>query len=227
MISRLKRSVGRVNWKYFLSEVLLIVIGINVGLWFNNLSENRKHAAEEKLLLRDLKSSLESDRQDVLHNLTLHEGATVAAKRLLQFEGTRRPDSVSMDLVNIWRNSILVEDESAFEALKSFGLQRIRDDSLKREIIRLYTVHYQLVSAISDRHGRIVEQFDEVMNDIFVYEGQQYRMRKPGPESIAQHSYRIKHLENSHYYLAHTYRDQVLTAIDGLLDRLAAMDLPE
>jgi hypothetical protein len=131
-----------------------------------------------------------------------------------------------MDLVNIWTYSLLVADKSAFEALKSFGLQRIQDDSLKRNIIRLYTVHYRLVEGISERHGRIVEKFDDVMNDIFVYQQQQYRMRKPGPESIAEHSYRIKYLENSHYYLGIVYRKQVLAAIDDLLDQLAALDMP-
>jgi uncharacterized membrane protein YgaE (UPF0421/DUF939 family) len=88
MISRLKRGVRTINWKYLLSEVLLIVIGINVGLWFNNLSEQRKYATEERLLLKDLKNSLASDRRDVMDNLTLHERATSAARRLLKNEGT-------------------------------------------------------------------------------------------------------------------------------------------
>ena len=69
MLARLSNRLGKLNWKYLLVEVLLIVIGINVGLWFNNLNEKRILRQQEREVLEEMLISLRNDQEEIAENL--------------------------------------------------------------------------------------------------------------------------------------------------------------
>ena len=39
------------NWKYVLGEILLIFIGINLAIWFNNWNASKKAIADKKVAI--------------------------------------------------------------------------------------------------------------------------------------------------------------------------------
>ncbi len=67
-----------------ISEILLIVIAINVGLGFNNFNDQRKARNLEPKILHEFVVSLNSDRKDILSNIKTHKKEIESSFRLLK-----------------------------------------------------------------------------------------------------------------------------------------------
>lgn len=64
----------RTDWKYLFREIILIFIGINLAIWFNNWNENRK-------LNRELTNSIELTQKELESNLaTLSKNKEIPEK---------------------------------------------------------------------------------------------------------------------------------------------------
>jgi len=58
---------------YALGEILLVVIGILIALWLNNLNESRKNNKAEKEILIALQSEIEENQLNLSHQIKSHE----------------------------------------------------------------------------------------------------------------------------------------------------------
>ncbi|MFK8161957.1 MAG: hypothetical protein AB8H12_05785 [Lewinella sp.] len=220
MIARLANRAKKVNWKYLLTEVLLIVIGINVGLWFSNISKNDEKRQQEKEILTEMLTSLRTDKKDMQENLKIHQEGLEAAGRLLLPLDSLKPGAAAFDLVLLWRDSYFVSDNTSYETLKNYGLNLVRDSRMRQDIVRLYNECYRMVEEAHIFHRRRVESFDPVMVELFDYKNQRYVFRDPTLAAIPDKSYQIKTIQNAHYYVASTYRDNALPQVDSLITYL-------
>ena len=129
---------------YAIGEIVLVVIGILIALQINNWNDTRKLSERELSLLGELKSNLETNLFNLEKDIEI------------QIEGARHIDSLISHLEHRlpYKPSISVHlkkgnfapdvilTSSAFETLKSSGLELIRSDSLRRQIIELFEVTY-------------------------------------------------------------------------------------
>jgi hypothetical protein len=116
----------KVRWKYLIAEILLIVIAINVGLWFNNLNDQRKARNLESKILHEFVVSLNSDREDMLSNIQTHKKGIESCVRLLNNK-TQSIDTLKSDLGLSYSWTYLIADLSSYESLKSIGFQLIKN----------------------------------------------------------------------------------------------------
>jgi len=136
-------------FKYAIGEIILVVIGILIALSINNWNERRKDGAYEQKILIEIKTSLE---RDLNRTKFLIEGRVTpkeeSINRLLNTVALNRIDYDTTLLLRDLRNMGLTlsfsYDKGPYESLKSIGLEKIRNDSLRSALVRFYEVEMPL-----------------------------------------------------------------------------------
>lgn len=125
-------------------EIVVITIGILIAYQLNNIKESRKIAESEHKILQEIKSNLELDKLDLLGNKRAHEQALKLVDSLRNWDGPYSDEIASMIFI-VFRDYLYIPQTSAFETLKSKGVDLITNDSIRINIQRLHDFHYQAI----------------------------------------------------------------------------------
>lgn len=133
VLQRLRRT----DWKYSLTEVFLIFVGISLALLFDNWNEDRKERALEAELLAALRSDLTEINFWQPKQST--EVALHSQKKLLEALDSGGPPPSTHEIYEaFFYQSSLIAWFSAYESLKNVGIDVVSDRGLRRQITRLY-----------------------------------------------------------------------------------------
>lgn len=55
------------NWKYILGELLLIFLGINLAIWFNDWDDSRKLDQNKKVAIQKIEEEIKSNLEEVIY----------------------------------------------------------------------------------------------------------------------------------------------------------------
>ncbi|MEL7118043.1 MAG: hypothetical protein AAFO07_01335 [Bacteroidota bacterium] len=130
---------------YALGEILLVVIGILIALYINNLNEERKERQFEKKILLEFKASLESDLTYHINNRINRGERIVKSADILAeyFDGKiSYHDSLGE---HFWiMNWIMIFEPKTtpFETLKAKGIDIISNERLKQSLLSIYDYSY-------------------------------------------------------------------------------------
>lgn len=129
---------------YAIGEIFLVVIGILIALQINNWNEEKKLHKREVSLLRELKSNLEVNVANLESDITVQEKSYQDILRIIDYADKRMPynDSIPKFLRDASFAPDVILTASAFETLKSTGLELISSDTLRMAIITLFEVDY-------------------------------------------------------------------------------------
>lgn len=155
----------RLNWRLLLGEFVVIVVGVLLALWVDELREARKNAELEVQYLESLVTDLEADLvQFDETEAWMRRQEAAAATVLALYEGSPPAEDVA-DLVaavetagwqyfpSITRNTI--------DDLKSTGnLRLIRDPEMRRGIAAYYRTVEEISIPLADMRDRIWAQYD-------------------------------------------------------------------
>ncbi|MEM7484242.1 MAG: hypothetical protein AAF348_03450 [Bacteroidota bacterium] len=217
MIQRLKKGINSLKPKYIITELLLLIVGINVGLWFNNLNEDRKDRDLEHKILVELKASLESDKEDIVLNLLVHEQAAEACDKLLFKREQIHNKDLSNTILSTMGWTYLVADLSTYESLKSIGFQLIEDDEIRRRMIKLYNVRYKAVTETEKNHKRKCDKVEEEIHGLIQFEEGAFVIQEAVLGEIDKFAFEINVLKSSNTQMVELYKNEVLPEIDFLL----------
>ncbi len=130
--------------RYAIGEILLVVVGILIALQINTWNEDRKSSMREMKLLTELKSNLKINIQNLQTDIKRQQKSAAIIDYLLEHLDNRRPynDSLAYFIKEADYAPDVVLSASAFETLKSTGLELIKTDSLRSVIINLFEVDY-------------------------------------------------------------------------------------
>jgi len=56
---------GKFNWRYAIGEILLIFIGINLAIWFNNWNSSKKSAHDKEIAIAKITEEIESNSTEL------------------------------------------------------------------------------------------------------------------------------------------------------------------
>lgn len=142
---------------YAIGEIVLVVIGILIALQINNWNTSNQTREVEIKYLKEIGKNLESDLADIRFNIEFNKTRDRAIQVVLDCLENHETYDDSLD---IYFGSLLyttrsVVDYSAFDALKSQGLEIISNDSLRQLISKLYSFQYHNVIdfEIQDDHA--------------------------------------------------------------------------
>lgn len=129
---------------YAIGEIILVVIGILIALWINNWNQNRQLKNLEIKYLTEIKSSLEFDLNDIEFNLDFNKDKLKSNEIILQYvrEEITFADSLHKHFGNLIFTTRTLPNSSAFENLKSKGIEIITNDSIRQELTKLYSFYY-------------------------------------------------------------------------------------
>jgi hypothetical protein len=153
--------------KYAIGEIILVVIGILIALQINNWNENRKNNFVELKILESLDNDLKTDihnMQGMIKNDSLSIEYNRHIIKILKDESSKYDFSMAKMFGDINRYDAFWPQKMGFESLKSKGLEIIKNDTLKSEIINLYDFQYAQVAETMD----LKKQLYLNTNSIFV-----------------------------------------------------------
>ncbi len=130
-------------FKYF-SELIIIIAGISISLFFDELAEDHKKDQLEVYYLQSLADNLREDSISLKSKIQFIEKVEAAADVLLKHFLEARNQKFSSDsIVNsqtaLLQHSIFASNKSAYEELKSTGnFVAIKNKQLKNSIFSYY-----------------------------------------------------------------------------------------
>jgi hypothetical protein len=124
-------------------ELVVIVAGVLIALWVDNLNEARKEEAQVRAYLSGILVDLASDSVDLADRRATATRSLNAADRLIGLHRSRSatvpPDSLaSWILYTAFVDNFQVLDHTYQEVLGAGGLSLIPDDGLRRQIAGYY-----------------------------------------------------------------------------------------
>ncbi|WP_190808324.1 DUF6090 family protein [Flagellimonas sp. S3867] len=130
---------------YAFGEIILVVIGILIALQINNWNQNQLDRNFEKTMLKEVRSALTSDLE--VYEI-MQERASMkqeGIQELLQMIASEQtyPDTVL--LKSYTKMSFGVQfnyNKGGYEAIKSVGLDKVSNDSLRQGLIVFYEHHF-------------------------------------------------------------------------------------
>ena len=129
---------------YAIGEIILVVIGILIALQINNWNETNKMNTRELTLLNELKTNLKINIANLENDIDKQVKSVRSFSYILNLPNSNLPysDSIPSYLSDIDYAPDVILVSSAFQTLKSSGLELIQSDSLRIEIVNLSEVDY-------------------------------------------------------------------------------------
>ncbi len=180
---------NRRHWRLLLGEFVVVVVGVLMALWVDQLREARVNAGLEVEYLESLVTDLDADlAQFDEAEAWMRRSETAAATVLALYEGSPPTENVA-DLVaavetagwqmfpSITRNTI--------DDLRSTGnLRLIRDPALRRAIADYYTNIENALGPLAAMQDRIWDQYDARVGNVLGPGERMAVLQRPG--SFAQ-----------------------------------------
>lgn len=222
-------------FKYAIGEIVLVVIGILIALQINNWNEERIDNNIEFNLLKSCKEGLEKDLADANHNVKRHKRGIEDCNYLIELLESPNPidiDTFSQKMANVMIPTFFIHSTSAFEAIKSKGVNIISNEDLRNQIIDVYDSQYTFylkneASNFSDFEFIVREVFPSRFEQAYFYRLDQKGLPgeyRPIDVEALKHDqeflYFLKTLRNKLNIMVHFQYSKLTTAITNLIESL-------
>lgn len=154
-----------------LIEIGIITIGILIAYQLNSWNDSKRVHESEISILKEIKSNLELDLSDMAGNQRAHSNGIVLIDSLNLLAQQKQYDTkIPFYIFRIFRDLLFIPQTSAFETLKSRGVDLITSDSLRIRILRLYDFQYDALSKMENEYapGQFQEDFRYLVETYFL-----------------------------------------------------------
>ncbi len=139
------KVVQAINWWHALGELVLIVVGILIALAISDWNDRRIERAQELAFLQEVQTALTTDLQSLEAKLAEFHEAAGQITELSELLEEKPPYDPSMDalfgaLYGVRTTNL---NTSAYETLKSVGLQVVSNRDIRLGIARIYDHYYE------------------------------------------------------------------------------------
>jgi hypothetical protein len=159
------------NWKNRGFEFLSIFIAVISAFALNNWNENSRNDNSGSKILTEINNGLRKDIDDINLNKGGHVvgiSACIFFRDLLA-EKQVNTDSLMIHYFNLTRDFVSIQNVAGYETLKSQGLELIKNDSLRLQIISLYEYDYNTLRKLEEEYSEMQFQesyFKEINTDL-------------------------------------------------------------
>lgn len=209
--------------RYAIGEIVLVVIGILIALQINNWNEVRKISNQELHLLKSFKIGLEKDLSDINRNIISHRRSIASAKLIIKSLGDKQPynDSLAKHFSYVTTPSRFVNSTSAFETLKSKGIDLISNENLRNEIITVYDSRYSFFLKLEQAHFielnyGLREIFPSRFEESFVFDVNREDFRG----RIIPINFELLKTDQEFLYFLKTYKNRSIVFVDFTYKKL-------
>lgn len=160
----------RLNWRLLLGEFVVIVVGVLMALWVDQLREDRVNAELEVEYLASLVTDLEADLGQFDEAEAWMRRQEAAASIVLALYQGSPPTGNVTDLVAAvetagWQYAPSITRNTIDDLRSTGNLRLIRDPEMRRAIAAYYRTVEEVSIPLADMRDRIWAQYDaRVMN---------------------------------------------------------------
>jgi len=149
------------NWKKYTFDFLSIFIAVISAFALNNWNDNRKANRSENKILIEISNGLKKDIEDIRQNKLGHEKGIYACNYFRNMIAGKQvnTDSLLTYYRALTRDFISIQNTAGYETLKSRGLELIKNDSLRLQIITMYEYNYNILRKLEEDYSEL--QFQE------------------------------------------------------------------
>ena len=166
------------NWTKFLLEFISVFIAVVFAFALNNWNENRRDDNAEKKILNEISNGLTKDLDDIKLNILGHKEGIKACRywRKIVNNEDFNQDSIRTYYSSLTRDFISIQNKAGYETLKSKGLELIKNDSLRLEIISLYEYDYETLQKLEETYGEMqfhnnyYKELNRLISPYFIFE---------------------------------------------------------
>ncbi|NMM50498.1 hypothetical protein [Marinigracilibium pacificum] len=149
----MKKSKSR-KWKKYSFEFLMIFIAVASAFALNNWNDNRRNNNAERKILTEIYNGLEKDIVDINANEDGHKSGIQSInyfRKILDNQPFPK-DSLIYHYHYLTRDFVTLQNTSGYETLKSKGLELIKNDSLRADLISLYEYDYKTLEKLEENY---------------------------------------------------------------------------
>ncbi len=153
---------------YAIGEIILVVIGILIALQINTWNENRKAKNQETQIYTELRSDLLQTKNDIQATIQKHKEVIASNQKLVYDIADKKPysDTIYRMFTDSGGDFQVITKTSAFENLKTIGLNTLSNDSLRISITNLYQLE---LKRLENDFGMINSSFN-ISEQLFPYQ---------------------------------------------------------
>lgn len=146
----------KLNWSNYFIELLIVIIGITVAFWLNNLASTGKEKKLEETFIIDLKEDLQKDSILLVHKIRFNEDKIERLKRgfmILQKDKNQEQLDSVIAMSNLIGNYDFFNSESYMlgSLLQSGDIKLITSRPIKKELIKLIKL-YDIIDESQRNH---------------------------------------------------------------------------
>jgi hypothetical protein len=137
--------------KYAIGEIILVVFGILIALQVNNWNQLREDKKFEITMLQEIKSSLESDLEfsEMINRRLKVKEEGIQELLKMTASNQKYSDSILLEVYNKMNTGVSFNiNKGSYEAIKSVGIDKISNDSLRKMLIQTYEVRFPMVEQV-------------------------------------------------------------------------------
>ena len=159
------------NWRRLLGEFLVIVVGVLVALWVDQLREARANAKLEVQYLQSLVTDLDADLTSFDETEAWMRRSEAAAATVLALYAGSPPTQNADDLVTAvetagWQYVPSITRNTLDDLRSTGNLRLITDPDLRRAIADYYRTVEEVGIPLADMRNRIWDQYDARVENV-------------------------------------------------------------
>ena len=151
----------KINWRYAIGELLIVIVGISIAFALNNWASNIRNRDEGKAYLSNIKNDLSQDIVQLDSNITKIELRRKQLQTLIGHLHVKRPgrDTAALKIFKVADPVSFRGNETTIQSMKFSGdLKLITDIELKNKIMAHYGI-YEHVEMENERHGTFAKDY--------------------------------------------------------------------
>ena len=166
-----------VNWRTHFIELVIVIIGISIAFWLNNLANDRNERRLEEAFLSDLHTELRLDSARLQHNVKFNEQKVAVLTKGLEMI-SRDANQTKIDSALFYTTYVghydffFPENFTLTSMLQSGDIKLISSRELKKELVRLQR-KYEYIEWVQNNFIKALDEnfFPKVMGYIDMQSG--------------------------------------------------------
>jgi len=158
----------KINWKYAIGEVLIVIIGISIAFWLNNWNQQRS----DQNLKEQYVSNLIEDVNAEIKKINEYEAQVRRKLDVIQsltpelMNPNLRNDSTSFKVFELANIQNFNPENSTYQTLINSGDMKLLGDF---ELRRSIETHYSQHAAVKKDYERIEKIHEKYLGEFFIY----------------------------------------------------------
>lgn len=155
--------------KYAIGEIILVVIGILIALYINNLNTEKQNSKTLQGYLNNISQNIASDQLNLKQMSAFRDSSVIGSKYFMKMIEEESKEQYATYFFkyfkfNPWLDESFQSNQSGFEALKNSGyLNKIQQTDLETELYK----YYSLVEKIKDEEESLNKFMEEMEYDMY------------------------------------------------------------